>query len=84
MSQNRIRAPCRANASALVVNVNDGTITVSSGPRSSSIALSSSAVVHEVVSSTSSAPVSACRIAPARLENGPPLEVCPPSMDSRT
>ncbi len=82
MSQKRMRAPCRAKARALVVNVNDGTTTVSSGPRSSSIALSSSAVVHEVVSSTS-APVSSCRIAPTLLANGPPAEVWPPSMDSR-
>jgi hypothetical protein len=82
MSQKRMRAPCRANARALVVNVNDGTTTVSPGPRSSSIALSSSAEVQEVVSSTSE-PVSSFRIEPTRLENGPNEELWPPSIDSR-
>ncbi len=41
------------------MKVNDGTITVSPGCRSSSIADSSSAAVHDVVISTSAAPVSA-------------------------
>ena len=48
--------PRARTPSAVDVNVNDGTTTVSSGPRSSSIAAISSAAVHEVVSSTSGAP----------------------------
>ena len=77
MSQKRIRAPWRAKARALLVKVNDGTTTVSPGPRPSSRQLSSRASVHEVVSSTSSAPVTCCRSWPVRFEKGPPLEVCP-------
>ena len=60
------RRPARAKASAVVVNVNDGTITVSPGPRSSSIAESSRAAVHEVVISTSAAPVCSASSAAAR------------------
>ena len=59
----------------MVVNVNDGTMTVSSGPRSSSIADSSSAEVQEVVSSTSSAPVR------LREERAPPGSRSPPPED---
>ena len=72
MSQNSSRAPCRANASAVLVNVNDGTTTVSPGSRSSIIADSSSADVHEVVSSTSWAPVSSASSTEARAANSPP------------
>ena len=72
MSQKTRPAPWRANASAVVVKVNDGTITVSPGPRSSSIADSSRAAVHEVVSSTSSAPVSSASSAAVRCANAPP------------
>ena len=79
MSQNLIFAPCRTNASAVVVNVNDGTITVSPGWRSSIRAVSSRADVHEVVSSTSWALNSASRISSARLTNSPPDDVCPRS-----
>ena len=73
MSQKTSRAPCRTYASAVVVKVNDGTTTVSPGPMSSSIADSSIADVHDVVSSTSSAPVTSARIAAARAENSPPF-----------
>ena len=84
MSQKRMRAPWRTKASAVEVNVNDGTITVSPGPRSSSIADSSSAAVHDVVSSTSAAPVSACRISTALRLNCPLEDVLPPASDSCT
>ena len=84
MSQKRMRAPSRTKASAVEVNVNDGTITVSPGSRSSSIADSSSAAVHEVVSSTSAAPVSACRISRAFWLNSWLEEVCPLANDLRT
>jgi hypothetical protein len=69
MSQNRSLAPCLANASAVVVNVKEGTTTVSPGPRSSIIAESSRADVQDVVSSTSAAPVSSASSAAARAEN---------------
>ncbi len=53
MSQKSTRAPWRTKASAVVTNPKEGTTTVSPGPMSSSMALISSAAVHEVVSSTS-------------------------------
>ena len=53
MSAKRIVAPARANANAVVTKVNEGTITTSPGPMSSSSADSSSASVHDVVSKTS-------------------------------
>jgi hypothetical protein len=55
MSANTTRAPRSANALAVDTNVNAGTITSSSGPTSSKSAASSSAWVHDVVSSTGSA-----------------------------
>ncbi len=79
MSQKISLAPRLAKASALVEKVNDGTITVSPGWRSSSSAVSSRAAVHEVVSMTSCAPASSCRIVAARLLNGPDDEVWPPA-----
>ena len=69
--------PARANASAVVTKPNDGTTTVSPGPRSSSRAVISSAAVHDVVSRTSCAPSSSCSRPAARAENGPAAEVCP-------
>jgi hypothetical protein len=84
MSQNRIRAPWRAKASAVEVKVNDGTTTVSPGRRSSSIADISKAAVHEVVSSTSSAPVSCRSRSPTRVANGPDEDMCPLRTDSAT
>ena len=74
MSQKTSPAPWRANASAVVVKVKEGTMTVSPGSRSSSIAESSRAAVHEVVSSTSSAPVCSARSAVARSVKFPPEE----------
>jgi hypothetical protein len=84
MSEKRMRAPSRTKASAVEVKVNDGTITVSPGRRSRSIADSSSAAVHEVVSSTSEAPVSAWRTSRAFWLNSWLDEVCPLSSDLRT
>jgi hypothetical protein len=55
MSANTTRAPRSAKALAVDTNVNAGTITSSPGPTSSKSAASSSAWVHEVVSSTGSA-----------------------------
>ena len=77
MSQKISRAPRAAKARALVEKVNDGTITVSPGWRSSRSADSSRAAVQEVVSMTSWAPESACRTSRARALNGPDDEVCP-------
>ena len=78
MSQKTRRAPWRAKASAVVMNVNDGTMTVSPGFRSRSIADISSAAVHDVVSSTSSAPISSASSCAARVENSPPEAGWPP------
>jgi hypothetical protein len=78
MSQKTRPAPWRANASPVLVKVKDGTITVSPSSRSSSIADSSRAAVHDVVISTSAEPVSARRIAAARRANSPPDAGCPP------
>ena len=75
MSQKSSRAPERANARAEVVNVNEGTTTESPGCRSSKRADSSSAEVHEVVSNTSSAPISTRSASPALTENSPDDEV---------
>src|SRR5680860_1722533 len=84
MSQKRIRAPWRANASAVVVKVKEGTMTVSLGFRWSSIADSSRAEVHDVVSTTSSAPVCSVSNLAADAVNGPPEEVRPLSIAVRT
>ena len=59
------------------MNVKDGTITVSPGARSSSMADSSRAAVHEVVISTSSAPVCSASSAAVRSANAPPEDGCP-------
>ena len=59
----------------MVTKPNDGTTTVSPGPTSSSIADISSAAVHEVVSRTSAAPVSARSTSATSAENGPSAEV---------
>ena len=53
VARRRMRAPVRANASAVETKVNDGTMTTSSGPRSRSSAAASSASVHDEVISTS-------------------------------
>src|SRR3954464_8001775 len=83
-SQKSTRAPCRTKASAVVTKVNDGTITVSPGWRSSTIALSSNAEVHEVVRRTPAPPISSRMTSPARLENEPPDELWPLRMASAT
>ena len=74
MSQKTSWAPWRAYASPVVVNVKEGTMTVSAGPTSSASADSSSAAVHDVVISTSSASVASASSAAARSEYGPPEE----------
>ena len=56
MSANLMFTPCRAYANAVVVNVNEGTMTVSSGPNSNISDVISSASVQDVVSSTSCTP----------------------------
>jgi hypothetical protein len=78
MSQNTRPAPWRANASPVLVKVNDGTMTVSPSCRSISIADSSRAAVHEVVISASAEPVWALSTSAALLANSPPEARCPP------
>ena len=70
-SANTTRAPRSANALAVETNVNAGTITSSPGPTSSNSAASSSAWVHDVVSSTGRSPSRAANSAAARRVNGP-------------
>ena len=80
MSQKRSLAPWRAKAVAVDVKVNDGTITTSPGSMSSSMADISSASVHDVVSSTSTASCQSRRMSCARALNSPLLAAWPDAM----
>ncbi len=67
-------APRRTNAFAVETNVYDGMMTSSPGVRSSRIAASSSACVHELVRSTRDDPVMAARRSELRTVHGPSPE----------
>ena len=70
-STNTVVAPRRQNALAVEQKVNEGTITSSPGPRSSSIADMSSAWVHDVVSKAAGALTIFVSSVLARSVNGP-------------
>ena len=82
MSTKTGRAPRSTNAFAVETNVNDGTITSSPGPMSSSSAAISRACVQDVVSSTRRAPRSSSSRRRHFSVKTPSPEIRPASTDS--
>ena len=82
MSTKRGVAPRSTNAFTDDTNVNGGQITSSPGPTPASITAISRAWVHDVVSSTRDAPVSASSASRQRAVNAPSPDRCPEAIAS--